>query len=353
MTTIDSFNHFSDEQLIACVPTHVGDERRAMVALIASLVEFDARKLYLRLGCSSLFTYCTQVLHLSEHAAYGRIEAARAARRIPVVLDQLACGAINLTTICLLSPHLTGDNYADVLAAAQHKSKREVELLVATLRPLPPVSATIRQVPTRTSVESSSAVNTGQDLFDANESTPRSGEASRPAAAVTPLAPERYKLQVTLSAEGHNHLRRAQDLLRHSIPSGDLGTIVERALTLLVRELEKTKFAATARPVMVRAINTRSRHIPAGVRRRVWQRDGGRCAFMGTEGRCAERGLLEFHHVVPYADGGESVVENLELRCRAHNVYEAGRWDGTLFAREASVGFDGPGLDRVPCSAAG
>jgi 5-methylcytosine-specific restriction endonuclease McrA len=66
----------------------------------------------------------------------------------------------------------------------------------------------------------------------------------------------------------------------------------------------------------------------------VWQRDGGQCAFMGTHGRCTERGFLEFHHVQPYADGGESVVENVELRCRAHNVYEAGRWDGTLFIRE-------------------
>ncbi len=61
-------------------------EREATAALIAALGELDARRLYLAEGCSSLFTYCTQVLHLSEHAAYGRIEAARAARKWPVVL---------------------------------------------------------------------------------------------------------------------------------------------------------------------------------------------------------------------------------------------------------------------------
>ena len=53
---------------------------RATARLVAALGELDARRLYLGEGYSSLFTYCTQVMRLSEHAAYGRIEAARAAR---------------------------------------------------------------------------------------------------------------------------------------------------------------------------------------------------------------------------------------------------------------------------------
>ena len=68
------------------------------------------------------------------------------------------------------------------------------------------------------------------------------------------------------------------------------------------------------------------------------KRDGGRCAFVGTHGRCTERGFLEFHHVVPYADGGATVAENLELRCRAHNIYEAEKYFGCrlpLLVREA------------------
>jgi 5-methylcytosine-specific restriction endonuclease McrA len=137
------------------------------------------------------------------------------------------------------------------------------------------------------------------------------------------------------SAETHDKLRRAQDLLRHTVPNGDLAVIVDRALTLLVRELERTKFAETARPREASGSERRSRHIPAEVRRRVWQRDGGRCAFIGAQGRCTERGFLEFHHVLPYADGGESVAENVELRCRSHNAYQAARWNGTRFARES------------------
>jgi 5-methylcytosine-specific restriction endonuclease McrA len=67
----------------------------------------------------------------------------------------------------------------------------------------------------------------------------------------------------------------------------------------------------------------RSRHIPAAVRREVWRRDAGRCAFTGPAGRCGETGFLEFHHVQPYVDDGPATVENIELRCRAHNQYEA------------------------------
>jgi hypothetical protein len=60
------------------------------------------------MGCSSLFPYCTQVLHLSEHAAYLRIEAARAARKYPVLLERLDAGEITLTAVSLLASQGVG-----------------------------------------------------------------------------------------------------------------------------------------------------------------------------------------------------------------------------------------------------
>ena len=75
------------------------------------------------------------------------------------------------------------------------------------------------------------------------------------------------------------------------------------------------------------------------MRRQVWARDGGRCAFLGKIGRCAERGFLEFHHVVPFAAGGAATVENIELRCRAHNAHEAELFLGPLIARKRSVDY--------------
>jgi len=72
-----------------------------------------------------------------------------------------------------------------------------------------------------------------------------------------------------------------------------------------------------------------SRHIPAEVKRAVWVRDLGRCAFVSENGRpCNERGFVEFHHVQPYAAGGPATAENIQLRCRAHNGYEADLYFG-------------------------
>jgi hypothetical protein len=142
-------------------------------------------------------------------------------------------------------------------------------------------------------------------------------------ADVKPLTTERYKVQFTIGRETHDRLRRAQDLLRHQVPTGDPAAIFEKALTLLVAQLERAKLGKTERPHHARATRPGARHVPAAVRRAVWARDQGRCAFEGTRGRCRETGFLELHHLVPFAAGGATTVENLELRCRAHNQYEA------------------------------
>jgi hypothetical protein len=139
-------------------------------------------------------------------------------------------------------------------------------------------------------------------------------------------------VQFTVGRETHDNLRRAQDLLRREIPDGDPGLIFDRALRLLLEDIARKKLAATSKPRPGRPTAERSRHVPAHVKRAVWLRDGGQCAFVARSGRrCRERAILEFHHVDPYAIGGETTSANLSLRCRAHNVHEAERVFG-LFA---------------------
>lgn len=116
----DSIQSFSDEELLAHLKSAASHEREVTAHLISLLMEMDTRKLYLAQGYSSLFVYCTRCLHLSEHAAYGRIEAARTARRFPVVLELLADGSITLTTVCLLASHLDEENHRALLARPVH-----------------------------------------------------------------------------------------------------------------------------------------------------------------------------------------------------------------------------------------
>jgi hypothetical protein len=332
-STLSSLNHLSDGDLLLQVARAVTQERQATAQLIALLMEVDARKLYATQSCSSMFTYCVQVLHFSEHAAYLRIEAARAARRFPVILERLADGSLHLTAVSLLAPHLTVANHIEVLDAAHYKSKRDVEQLVARLRPQPDVPAIVRKLPAPRNTITPQRASPVEER-EADESQPTAivvpAQPMRPA-ELKPLSPERFKVQFTVSRETYDKLRQVQDLLRHSLPNGDPATIFDRALTLLLAELSKTKFSAASRPRPARKTKPGSRYVPAAVKREVWRRDGGRCAFRSEQGRCTETGLLEFHHIVPYAKGGATTRENLELRCRTHNVYEAGQH----FARAA------------------
>lgn len=321
MTSALTPSQLSDDQLFDETKRLAAHERHATAALIRALIELDTRRLYLSAGYSSLFTYCTQALHLSEGGAYNRIEATRAAWRIPALLDALEDGSVTLTTIRLLSPHLTDENYSQLLTSTRHKSKREVEQLVAALAPKPAAPTMIRKLPEARSAEGGSmvaavGVHQHQPVEEpaVHQSTP---------GVVKPLAPERYKIQLTISRDTHDKLRRVQDLLRHTVPTGDPVVIFDRALTVLLEQLEKRRCAQTPRPRSPTKSAPSARHIPAAVRREVWRRDGGRCAFEGTDGRCTERGFLEYHHVEPYALGGPATVDNIQLRCRAHNAFEA------------------------------
>ncbi|MGQ0548915.1 MAG: HNH endonuclease [Armatimonadota bacterium] len=364
---LSSVAQLSNDELLARVRNLAESERNATASLIAHLAELDERRLYLAEGCSSLFTYCTQILHLSEHAAYGRIQAARAVRRFPVVLERLADGSVNLSTVCLLAPHLTSENYRKVLDTAQHKTKRQVEELVARLRPQPPIPASVRKLPA-----ASHNAASPQALHDAGVSPHPSGDApgdaspelclastppgTRPS-VVAPLAPQRYKVQFTASAETYEKLRLAQDLLRHQIPDGDPAKIFDRALTALLENLAKQKFAATDHPRGSRGTAPGSRHISSQVKRAVWLRDGGRCAFVNHKGRrCIEQGFLEFHHVAPHAAGGEPTEENIQLRCRAHNGYEVELYFGPrnpVGVREARASYKHLSRAAAPADAAG
>jgi hypothetical protein len=141
---------------------------------------------------------------------------------------------------------------------------------------------------------------------------------------MTPLTPELYRLQFTVGRETQEKLRRLQDLLRREIPDGDPGVIFDRALTLLLDDVARKKLAATTKPRPSRPADPRSRHVPAEVKREVWLRDQGQCAFVSSGGRrCRERTFLEFHHSEAFALGGPTTADNLSLRCREHNVHEA------------------------------
>jgi hypothetical protein len=223
-----------DRELVDVVSNLAAAERRATAALVEALAELDARRLYLEEGYSSLFTFCTERLRLSESSAYHRITTARAVRRFPVLLDRLRGGELTMTAIALLAPHLSEENCRQLAEAARHRSKRAIEELVAALRPRPDAPSSVRKLPApRAAAAEVSAPARSESPSASSEAREAEGVAGlllEPAAVacgsalpaprpavVRPLSPKRYQIQVTVSAETHDKLRRAQELLRHAI----------------------------------------------------------------------------------------------------------------------------------------
>jgi hypothetical protein len=344
-----------DHELLAQLGLLACRERETLVDLLAHLGELDTRPAaYAAQGHGSLFSYCTHVLRLSEDAACNRIEAARACRRFPVILDHLASGAMTLTSVRLLGRHLTPENHEGVLERAGGRSRHEIEVLVAGLAPRPDTRSSVRKLPAVVSRASPAQEVTSapSQLASAVVSPPASFVAS-PRPIVQATAPDRYRVQFTVDSSTQEKLRRVQALLRREIPDGDPGAIFDRALTLLLEQVENRKLGMTASPrppcpirprtdTDIRTPDRQSRNVPRAVKRTVWKRDGAQCAFVSSSGqRCAERTFLEFHHVEPYSKRGPATVANISLRCRRHNQYEA---ELVFGPRGTSIGREGTSL---------
>ena len=273
----------SDQDLQRELTALLASSSRTEARIIAHLAELDERRLHLKAGSESLFVYCTKRLKLSDSEAFHRITAARVARRFPLVFTLLERREIHLSAIRLLRDYLTPDNHAELLAEASHKTKWQVQELIARRFPQPDVHSRIRKLaPARARTEdteapvaradvsgsvasyaavlcgTSPAVASGlaarpvaMPIFTAipvspssgpavpaagalPEATPVSGAlgastAPRPPAPsmpvrglVEPTSASRYRIQLNASAALKEKLDLLRALTSHSNPEGDL-----------------------------------------------------------------------------------------------------------------------------------
>jgi 5-methylcytosine-specific restriction endonuclease McrA len=298
----------------------VNDDWENTAAMLAYIGEIDRRKLYLEDAYSSMFMMCTKHFGMSEAIAAKRIRAGRAACRFPIILAMIRRGELHLSGVHQLAGHLTEKNHEEVLQRAKHRSMREIEALIAEISPQPDRESILRELAS----EPADAMAGESDVAGrAVESGPIPANSLR--SLTVPLSPRRYRLHVTIGQEAKDALEELRALLSHQIPNGDPAQVVEKALALLLAKTKKKRGASTDRPrTKMKKSNKRTRTIPAHVRRAVFARDDGRCAFVDAEGRrCGSNWQVELHHCVPYGRNGQHSEENLQLRCRAHNQFEA------------------------------
>jgi hypothetical protein len=352
------------------------NERHAMAEFLVALADFDERKVWMRLGHASLFTFLHRDLGLSKGASHFRKVAAELIQRYPEVVEPLRDGRLCITSVVELARVITPENRADVLRRFFHASKQEAKAVAAEI--LPAESVPRREVVTTVSAPAAPAMvlpvatlkaaaskplalrQVGAEVLPV-EPEPSLSPRPTPPMAVQPLTSEARRLHVTVSRRFLDKLEVAREALSHSHPSADAEAILEAGLDLLIERAAKRKGLSTrpcTRPKAERAATQieavpsnevpppsgrpptpRSRHIPADVRREVWLRDGGRCQARLESGEiCGSTHRLQFDHVHPFALGGDSTVSNIRLACAAHNLLAARRVFGdALMDRYAPV----------------
>src|SRR4051812_18248265 len=327
---------FGNAELLAATRDILRRARVVETDLLVHLAEIEERRLHNEMAFPTMFAFCVDELGFSEDQAWNRTTVARAARRIPAMLDSLRSGAVHLTGLRLLARCLTEQNHRDLLAEAAGKSKRQIEEIVARLDPRPPVPDSFRKRPVGKQVT-------------LEMTSPGAAPSAPPRvqrAVVAPLSEDTFTVQFTASRALRDKFRRAQDLLRHRLPSGEIAAIFDKALDSLIEKIEKERFAAVGKPrteATEVAGPASSRQVPAAIRRHVYARDGGRCTFVDARGhRCKETGFLEFDHLDGFARTRSHDPERIVLRCRAHNQHEAEKMYGRDFMAEARAKTSSP-----------
>jgi hypothetical protein len=326
------------------------NEQHAMADFLVALASFDECRGWIALGYANLFDFLVRELGLSRGTAHYRKTAAHLIQRYPEVLEALRQGNLCMSSIVELARVISPENRAEVLPRFFRCSKQEAKDISAELAPrpvvprrdvvtevrlsaspAPTVSATADgDAPTAASAEvsspkvhpvglSPSRVGTDSLAFEPQVSPPRR-------VTVEPLTATESRLHITVSRPFLKKLEAARLALSHSMPGGDAEDILSAGLDLLLARDAKNK-ALVEKPRATPETAPESSdpdHVPAAVRREVWERDGGCCQWaLDSGGVCGSRLRVQLDHVIPKASDGKSVTWNLRLLCERHNKWAA------------------------------
>ncbi|HUV37496.1 MAG TPA: HNH endonuclease signature motif containing protein, partial [Patescibacteria group bacterium] len=364
-------------------------EREVQLNILYYLNEVEHRRLYLSMAYGSLFEFCMEYLGYSKSSAGRRIRAARCIDRFPGAAGLFRSGELNLCALSMISGILTEENAGEILAWVRGRPFRDIEILVARHRPGQIIRDRVKPVfimnpdTTRGGVNTPGCIhvqsegdnsnaglnvepkckasftftpNVGSEKFPKSKSNvtvmPGTGNTGSGPGAGEPervVVTQKFKIEFAVGPEFMRDLERARSLLSTRDPKR-LG--FEKLFGILLKEYldrhspesrikkreqrrENKKNRDTAkcnRPGEAKETGkkrtgaARTRHIPQSIRDEVLVRDGGRCAYVGPDGkRCNEKNNLQIDHIIPYAKGGNNTPGNLRLLCFKHNQLEAER----------------------------
>ena len=302
-----ALNSLTDIELLNLIKEKAKHERSLTLEVINLIREVEKRRLYLHLNFGSLFEYVTKELGFEESAANRRISASRLIRDFPETESAIRDGSLSLSNIVqaqvfirreekLKAQKLHRDEKKKVIDLVKNRSARSAKKILLKLSPEQVVlKETLRQV-----------------------------------------APEHVEVKVILNETVISDLEKLRKLLSHKNPNMTYAELIGELATMALKRLdpelkvsrkkstqnEKTKTPTSA---VEQVEPSNSRYISQEVKSFVWKRDKGQCVFKESANHllCGSKYQLEYHHEIPFANGGHSTIENIKLHCKRHNIYRA------------------------------
>ncbi len=307
-----NIKNLSDNELTSRIDLLRSKEREITLKFLTYLGEFDKRRLYLELGFSSLFDYCTRKLGYSDGSAFRRVESARCLKENPELSNDILSGKVSLSVIATAARAIKDKKISvfDIIG----KSAREVTSLIAENRPVGKPKEKITEI--KVIKERKREALPLQDLFSLDQfqnvsllqESPISTSKSEP----KPEPDTRYEIKFSLSKDIYNELQTLRSKLSNKLGSN---ISIEGIFTELIKNYSKKGKAKK-----IRNANKNSRYVPISIKREVADRDGGKCSYVSKDGiRCTQDHYLHYDHVKPFALGGKTTSDNLRFLCRAHN----------------------------------
>jgi hypothetical protein len=286
----------SDGALLDRTSELARDERKITLEILHHLHEIERRKLFAELGYPSLFEYCVKHLGYNEVSAQRRIASMRLLRVIPELAEQVQQGKLTIST----------------LAKAHGFFKKEDKVQKLNLEQKRQIIEQLSGKPTREMERELLS----QSLYPEVHFKEKSKTVS----------PTKVELTFFADVELQSILEKIRGVLSHKLEQGTLTEVIAHmakefwAIIDPGREPKKTRS-----PQSVTAQKVHTDTIPAAIKRAIWKRDDGCCAFTNQTGKkCGSRHRVQFdHYPTPHALGGPSTEQNLRLACFQHNARHA------------------------------
>ena len=312
---MNSIRSLKDSDLLSTTKTLVQKERAVTMEVLRHLQEISRRKLYADLKFGSLFDYAVRELGYSEAAASRRIQAMHLIREMPEMAPKIESGALNLSNVCQAQSFfrdmkkaepaaaLTKDQKTEVLARLEDKSAREGQRILLAMSPPQVLPRERERIVSEEHIEMRFVVTRQMKLeLERVRSLlgPRGGSLS-----LAELVSEMARLSTEKLSE-----KKFGKARTHQSPLPKAGLSNAQSTT----PVSIAPVVSKPRPDVGVKSEIRSRYIAPAIKHEVWHRAGGKCA------RCAATKGLQFDHIRPFALGGDSSLENIQLLCGSCNL---------------------------------